>query len=259
MFLGNSSFMRDLIDECGIDLTNFGFQTENLNKYGISCSKLVIKTDDESEKLGFEKGCYYIFNAPLLSNLMPEHEKILFDRIKEKLQCLLKLHKIKKRGKILFVGIGNPDIIADCFGVWTVNKINIQPFKKNNKILKIIPNTFANTGINAYEIIRLIVEAFDVSSVFLFDSLATENIERLGSSIQFNDVGLTPGSAMNNFGMAINQETLHVPCFSLGVPMMISGLNLNTKKDVVLTEKDAREKIDFLSSLISKIIDELIK
>ena len=158
----------------------------------------------------------------------------------------------------MFVGIGNPQIPADSFGVKTVEKIKIEPFKKSNKIFKIMPNTFSNTGINAFEIIKVIVEVFDISAVFLFDSLATDSISRLGCSIQFNDAGLTPGSAMNNFGMPINKAALNVPCFSIGVPMMISAESLNCKKDIILTEKDVKEKVEFLSDVVAEVIDKVM-
>lgn len=250
--------MKDLIDESGCDLSVYGYETIKLNKFGITCSKLVIDSDERAKELKFDKGHYFIINAPLLSSLMKEHYDVLFSELRYRLEYLLKENKVKKKDKLLFVGVGNPEIMADCFGVWSVNKIYIQPYKKSNRIFKIIPNIFANTGINAYDIIRLIVEAFDISAVFLFDSLATDNISRLGCSIQFNDAGLTPGSAMNNFGLAINKDTINVPCFSVGVPMMISSKDLKTKSEIILTEKDAKEKVEFLSNLISDIFNNLL-
>lgn len=93
---------------------------------------------------------------------------------------------------------------------------------------------------------------------FLFDSLATDSISRLGCSIQFNDAGLTPGSAMNNFGMPINKAALNVPCFSIGVPMMISAESLNCQKDIILTEKDVKEKVEFLSDVVAEVIDKVM-
>lgn len=251
--------MKDLIDECGQDLASCGYETVKLSKFEMTCSKLFVDTQGKAKKLGFDKGHYFILNAPNLSMLQNEHRDLLFAEIRYRIDFLLKESKVKKKDKILFVGIGNPEIVADCFGVWTVGKIEIQPFKKNNRIFKISPNTFSNTGINAYDVIRLLVEAFDIAAVFLFDSLATENISRLGTSIQFNDAGLTPGSAMNNFGMPINKATMHVPCFAVGVPMMISGDALNLKVDIVLTEKDAKEKIGFLSDLVAEVVDSLMK
>lgn len=250
--------MVDLIDECGHDLENCGYETVKLSKFGVTSSKLCVDTSSKARELGFDKGYYFILNAPLLSGLMPEHREMLKKEVTIRLDFLFKTHKVKKKDRILFVGIGNPQIIADSFGVRTVEKIAIEPYKKNNRIFKIMPNTFSNTGINAFDMIRLVVECFEISLVIIVDSLATQNVLRLGTSIQFNDAGLTPGSAMNNFGLAINQKTIKVPCFSIGVPMMISSRTLGVDRDIIFTEKDASEKVEFLSGLIAESLNELI-
>lgn len=250
--------MSDLIDECGQDLSACGYETVKLEKYGATSSKLCVDSVAKAKKLGFDKGDYFIINAPILSNLMHEHFDMLKKEFINRFAILLKKHNVKKKDKVLFVGIGNPQIIADTFGVKTVEKIDFQPYKKNNRIYKIMPNTFSNTGINAYEMVKLIVEFFDISAVILIDSLATTNIFRLGASIQFNDAGLTPGSALNNFGIEINKHTLNVSCFSIGVPMMILSKVFESKSDLILTEKDAKEKVEFLSSLIAEALNELL-
>lgn len=251
--------MIDLIDECGQDLSSCGYETVEFDRYKASCSKLFVESPAKAKKLGFDYGHYFIFNAPLLSSFMSEHEDLLIAEISYRLAYLLKQNKIKKRDRILFVGIGNPKIMADSFGVKVVEKIEIMPMKKNNRLFKIIPNTFLNTGINAYEFIRMIVEAFDISAVFLFDSLATTNLTRLGSSVQFNDAGLTPGSAVSNFGQPINKRTLSVPCICFGVPMMISTKSLGAKQDIILTEKDVEERVEFLSSVVAKVVEACVK
>lgn len=252
--------MIDLIDETGQDLSCYGYETQELSKFGATCNRLAVDSKEKSKQLGFDMGHYFILNAPLLSLMMEEHEEMLKKEISSRLTFLFKENKIKKKSRILLVGIGNPEIVADCFGVSTVEKVTILPYKKNNRLFKLVPNTFANTGFNSYDIIRLIVEAFDISAVILFDSLATTNVKRLGCSIQFNDAGLTPGSAMNNFGKAINKDTLNVPCIAIGVPMMISSKDLarGLKNEIIFTEKDVKEKIKFLSSIVAEIIDELV-
>lgn len=249
--------MIDLIDECGEDLSTFGFEVQKLSKYNITCNKLFIENSSQSRKLGFDKGHYFILNAPLLPDLMEKHYDILKKEIFDRMYFLCRQNKIKKSGKVLFVGIGNSQIVADSFGVRAVEKIAIQPFKKNNRRFKIMPNVFLNTGLNAYEVIRLVVEAFDIGLVVLFDSLATTSLSRLGCSIQFNDAGLTPGSALNNFGMAINRHSLNVPCISVGVPMMISSKSLGQERDIVLTDKDVEQQLSFLSQLLADVVDEL--
>ena len=224
--------MFDLIDECGKDLMHCGYETVELENFGVTSSKLFVDSKRKAKDLGFDQGHYFIINAPKLDFLMPEHRSILKEEFSDRLSFLLKENKVGKRSKVLFVGIGNP--------------------------IKIIPNTFSNTGISAYDMIRLLVGWCGVDLVMLFDSLATTNIGRLGCSVQFNDAGLTPGSAMNNFGLPINKDSLNVPCISVGVPMMISSKSLGQKKDVIFTEKDAEGKIDFLSEIVSEVVQELL-
>ncbi len=250
--------MFDLIDECGKDLMQCGYETVELENFGVTSSKLFVDSKRKAKDLGFDQGHYFIINAPKLDFLMPEHRSILKEEFSDRLSFLLKENKVGKRSKVLFVGIGNPSIIADTFGVKCVEKIEIMPYSRKNRYFKIIPNTFSNTGINAYDMIRLLVGWCGVDLVMLFDSLATTNIGRLGCSVQFNDAGLTPGSAMNNFGLPINKDSLNVPCISVGVPMMISSKSLGQKKDVIFTEKDAEGKIDFLSEIVSEVVQELL-
>lgn len=249
--------MLDLIDECGQDLLDCGYETEKLDKFQITLNKLFVDTPAKAKKLGFDRGHYFIINAPLFSHLVQEHVEILQKTLLLHIRFLLRQNKLQKGARVLFVGIGNPQISADSFGVKTVEKIEIFPFKKNNNLFKMTPNVFANTGLNAFEMIKLVVEAYDISAVFLFDSLATNNFSRLGCSLQFNDAGLTPGSANNNFGMPINKQSLCVPCFSVGVPTMMSSLAFKQKKDVILTDKDVEKQIDGFSDLVSGVFNQL--
>lgn len=250
--------MRDLIDECSEDLADFGYETVDLKGFGATISKLFVDSKEKSERLGFDCGHYFILNFPKIVDFSQPQRDFLVAEMTYRLKFLLKENKIRRKDKILCVGIGNPAVIADSFGVKVIDKIEIFPFRKNNRVLKICPNTFSNTGINAYDMIRLIVEAFDVKAVLLFDSLATENLARLGASIQFNDAGLTPGSALNNFGKPINRSSLNVPCLAVGVPMMISSKVFSSSKEIILTEKDAREKINFLSDVVSSCVQNVL-
>ncbi len=250
--------MFDLIDECGKDLALCGYETEELPRYGVTSSKLFVETKKHARELGFDMGHYFIINAPNLDCLMPEHNKLLQEEISKRLSFLFSSNNINRRSKVLIVGIGNPKIIADSFGVRCAEKISILPYSKNNRIYKILPNTFSNTGINAYDMVRLLVGWCKVDLVLLFDSLATSNIGRLGCSIQFNDAGLTPGSAMNNFGLPINKDSLNVPCICIGVPMMISSKAFGQKKEIIFSEKDVEEKVEYLSNLVCDAVERLL-
>lgn len=250
--------MIDLIDECGEDLTANGYKCIKLDRYSMISCELSVKSVGKAKKYGFHKGDYFVLNAPHLSLLMVEHKPHLKRWLYEKMKRVFAHANIKKSSKILIVGIGNPAIAADSFGVRVVQKIKIEPFKRRNRLFKIIPNTFSNTGINALDIIKHVVNFLNISAVVLFDSLATQSLARLGCSIQVNNAGLTPGSATNNFGKPISKATLGVPCIAVGVPMMILARALGQKSDVIFAEKDIEEKVEFLSKLTAEVLDEFL-
>lgn len=253
--------MIDLIDESAEDLERYGYKTEKYDRYGLICSHLSINNKKEVEETGFDKGDYYIFNCPLIFDLDNECWDYYTSKIYDKFKNMVKKSKINKNDKVLIVGLGNPDIMADSLGNRVSSKVEIKAYKKENRVLKICPNIFSNTGINAYDIIRILIEVFDISAVFLIDSLTTSNINRFGTSIQINSAGLTPGSAMNNFGKKISKETLGVPCFSIGVPLMMIAKDLceDSPDSLVIAPKDIDENLDTLSYIISNVINKILK
>ena len=91
--------MKDLIDESSEDLTVYGYETTNLKKFGITCSKLFIETNAKAKKLGFDKGHYFILNTPLLSEFLEGHRVLLLKEIFARIDFLFKENKIKKVAK----------------------------------------------------------------------------------------------------------------------------------------------------------------
>ena len=69
--------MKDLIDESSEDLTVYGYETTNLKKFGMTCSKLFVETNAKAKKLGFDKGHYFILNTPLLSEFLELDDNLL--------------------------------------------------------------------------------------------------------------------------------------------------------------------------------------
>ena len=89
--------MSDLIDECGQDLSACGYEKVELGKFDATCNKLFVESNARAKELGFDRGHYFILNAPLFPLLMSEHEQLLKDEISARLGFLLKQNKIKKR------------------------------------------------------------------------------------------------------------------------------------------------------------------
>ena len=89
--------MFDLIDESGQDLKRFGYTVKQLDQYGISVATLQVKTEKDSEKVGLDKGEYYIFNSPFVHELGLENSAYLISLLSIRLKKVFKNLNIKLR------------------------------------------------------------------------------------------------------------------------------------------------------------------
>ena len=252
--------MIDLIDECGKDLKLSGYHVFRDKLYGIEVADLCVENKKQEKMLGFGMGDYVIISSPLTHMLDRQCHDYVSKIISRNLQNMLKKQKIKRGEKVLIIGLGNPDVLGDSLGIKTLEKIKISPFEKKNYVYKFAPNVFLCTGIDSFDIIHMLAIWLGVDYVIIIDSLATTNIKRLSVSIQINSSGLTPGSAMHHKGKKISRESLGVPCFAIGVPLMfLAGSAIDgAGEDLVLTPKDIHENLDTLSYIIAKSINASI-
>lgn len=252
--------MVDLIDECGKDLSLNKFKVKRDKRYGIEEVLLDIETRSDEKNTGFDRGNYVILSSPLTHFLDKECHDYISKILKKNLMRMMQNQNLKKGQLVLIVGLGNPEILADSLGIKVLEKIETNPFSEDNKVYKFSPNVFLMTGIDSFDMVHMLAVWLGVDYVILIDSLATTNISRLGVSIQLNSVGITPGSALNHKGKKISKESLGIPCFGIGVPLMfivdkaIDGCPKNT----ILTPKDVHENINNLAYIISKAITACI-
>lgn len=249
--------MRDLIDECGQDLTLLGYKCKEDNSFGIQICSMKIDSKEKSKKVGFEEGEYYILNSSEIPYGERECLEYVSKQVCKILKTLLKASSISKKSNVLIVGLGNPNILADSLGPKVLENVHILTYKHKTIVYKFAPNIFTNTGINAFEVVGMLAVWLDIDGVIIIDSLATECIGRVGCSIQINTAGITPGSAVNNYGKKIGRDTLGIPCISIGVPLMFFGDNLG--KDILLTPKDIHQNVEDLAQVIGSAINDAIK
>ena len=67
-----------------------------------------------------------------------------------------------------------------------------------------------------------VCEKIKPNAVIAIDALAAKNRERLGKTVQISSTGIIAGGGLENHGTSINEATLGVPVFSIGVPTVIS-------------------------------------
>ena len=78
------------------------------------------------------------------------------------------------------------------------------------------------TGIETAEIVKGIVRQISPDCVIAVDALAASSAERLGTTIQFSDSGISPGSGVGNHRDEISSTTVGVPVIAIGIPTVVS-------------------------------------
>lgn len=145
-----------------------------------------------------------------------------------------------KLDKILFVGLGNAKYISDALGEMVLD--NLPP--PSDKMAKFKPQVGRITGIESYDIILSAKKIVKPSLVIAVDSLATNDISKVGKSIQITNVGLTPGSGVGNARKILTAKSLGVPILAVGVPLVASINTLDKRRLVIPIDiEDIAEKL----------------
>lgn len=245
--------MIDLIDECSYEFQKLGYKKVKAKRYDIDLLSLHVDSQKQSQQTGFDRGDYYIINAPILPYLDKECFDYVSLLLKKRLAFLLKKQKIDK-SKTLLVGLGNPEIWSDRLGV----QVCLSGHFFGKKVKKICPNVQYQTGIETFDIVKALVDKLAVTFVVVVDSLCTNSLSRLGCSLQLTTTGMTPGSATKNSGSKICSQSLKVPCFSIGVPFMLDAQSLGFDRQMLLAPKDVKENVENLAYIISKALAEVL-
>ena len=164
----------------------------------------------------------------------------IFDGRLDKLSSILQSLLPDDMNSVLVAGVGNLDITADALGPKTNNYVlatrhivgdndHAEMFKDFFNVSGVATGVLADTGIESAEIIKGIVNVTKPSCVIVVDALAASSSERLGTTVQLSDVGISPGSGVGNHRYEISRKTLGVPVVSIGIPTVVSTAAISNK------------------------------
>ena len=68
-----------------------------------------------------------------------------------------------------------------------------------------------------------IVRETEPDAVIVVDALAARSAGRLGVTVQLADTGIRPGSGVGNHRSGLTEETLGIPVFAIGIPMVVGA------------------------------------
>ena len=178
--------------------------------------------------LGKPKGNYVTLNVQSFVT-----DTNVFDERLNEFSSVLKTVLPKNAASVLVVGVGNENITADSLGPKTNDYVlatrHILPDLQKSlaaddlfNVATLTTGVLGETGIETAEIVKGIVRQISPDCVIAVDALAASSAERLGTTIQFSDSGISPGSGVGNHRDEISSTTVGVPVIAIGIPTVVS-------------------------------------
>ena len=270
------SFPDDDVEIKGVTLTE-DFDKEN----NIRITTVEILDEVGAKAMGKSIGTYITIEAPELNNSSEDYHKPVSEHIKRSLKRLAgDLYK----EEVLVVGLGNREVTPDALGPQVVDNLFVtrhlireygDEFKEKNhlgNISAISPGVMAQTGMETVEIIKGIIKETNPKLIIVIDALASRSINRLNTTVQLTDAGISPGSGVGNNRKALNEETLGIRVIAVGVPTVVDAGTIvadTLTKYMESTGFNEEDIFKFISEVNSsqmynmfvtpKNIDELVK
>lgn len=224
----------DLAREClGDAPTCAGIsQTERSFSHG-DIHIIDVTTPDAAKELGKPCGRYITISTGRLWLMDQAGIDAVETAVRETTRALLR-HMCPWCKRVLFVGLGNRLLTVDAIGSRVLDQLPVTRHLKEQPIATasaiessaFAPGVVGQTGIETAELVKGAVDHVHPDAVIAIDALAARGTERLATTIQLTDTGISPGSGMGNHRKGLTQDTLGVPVLAIGVPTIVDSATL---------------------------------
>lgn len=216
-------------DEKDID----GIEVIEESEDDIKVTTVKVKNIQGAKKIGKPKGNYITIDIPDFT----AYDGETMDKVSEVVSKVLgRLIEINIENTALIVGLGNWQVTPDALGPKVTEKLmvtrhlrDIMPESIDDSVrpvCAIAPGVLGVTGIETVEIIKGVVEKIKPDLVICIDALAARKIDRVNTTIQIGDTGISPGAGIGNNRKQINEENLGVKVIAIGVPTVVDAVTI---------------------------------
>lgn len=203
-----------------------GVRIDTLKEKDITQTTVHIDSPEAAEEFKKPCGVYITIQSKNLPELGADIDKRLLSKIHGTLRTLL-----PASGDVLVIGLGNRHMTADALGAKVVEMIVVtrhlkeavsETIKKRLRgVCAAAPGVLGVTGIETAEVVKGLIERVKPSAVIAVDALAAMACERICTTVQITNTGISPGSGVGNHRLGLNRETLGIPVIAIGVPMVV--------------------------------------
>lgn len=213
-----------------------GVKVESKNDEIVTTTTVDVLNENGATALSKEIGKYITMEIKDIKYLEEKDKNKIINTLSNEIKNLIGEDKTKS---ILVVGLGNIYVTPDSLGPKVVQSVDITRhlinFAKDlvepdtRSVSALSPGVLGTTGIETSEIITSVCNEIKPDIVIAIDSLASSSINRLGTTIQLSNTGITPGAGVRNKREGINQNTLNVPVIAIGVPTVVDMATITSE------------------------------
>lgn len=210
-----------------------GVEMESENDGNIKITRVEITNDNGSGAIMRPKGTYVTIETEKMDyKTRNDYEKICTSLKNE----LHRLCSVEQGRGVLVAGLGNKRITADALGPKCVEQMIVTRHlfdyvpevvgQDTLSICAISPGVLGITGIETLEIIKGVCDRVNPGLVIVIDALAARCFDRINTTIQVTDTGISPGSGVGNDRKEISKKTLGCNVVAIGVPTVVDGATM---------------------------------
>ena len=242
-----------------------GVKVESKNDEVVTTTTVDVLNENGATALSKEIGKYITMEIKDIKYLEEKDKNKIINTLSNEIKNLIGEDKTKS---ILVVGLGNMYVTPDSLGPKVVQSVDITRhlinFAKDlvepdtRSVSALSPGVLGTTGIETSEIITSVCNEVKPDIVIAIDSLASSSINRLGTTIQLSNTGITPGAGVRNKREGINQNTLNVPVIAIGVPTVVDMATITSEAIDKMVEVTKQKIENGDNSVNKKQIEKVI-
>lgn len=214
------------------------WHTESAGDFRIS--ELRILREEAAKRVGKPMGRYVTVECGRIHFLGDTDKALLIRLLSERLIEMaerLTGQRVDSNFQVFVAGLGNAEMTADAIGPKTVGYLTatrhlcahesaLYHSLGCSSLSLLAPGVLGQTGIEVLELLRGVVDCVKPNLILAVDALAARSCDRLASTLQLSDTGISPGSGVGNHRAPITRETVGVPVIAMGVPTVVNSATL---------------------------------
>lgn len=219
----------------------------------VKVTRVSVENEMGAKAVGKPPGTYVTVEAPGLTggdaDIALETAKAFANEL-----GLLVSHKLSKDKPALIVGLGNRAVTPDSLGPRVTEHLLVtrhifslipdQIDRRATCVCAIAPGVLGETGMESGEVISSLVKEIQPVFVIAVDALASASAHRIATTVQLSDTGISPGAGIGNNRPRLDEKSLGVPVYAVGVPTVVHAATLASEAaNAALQEHDETANI----------------